>query len=48
MAIKGRRRPAHSQGRRILRKFILSAVLTIAAVLLTVVPALADNIGPGI
>jgi hypothetical protein len=48
MATKGRRRPAHRQGSRIVRKFILSAVLTIAAVLLTVVPALADNIGPGI
>jgi hypothetical protein len=31
-----------------MRKFILAAVLTIAAVLLTVAPALADNIGPGI
>jgi hypothetical protein len=48
MAAKGRRRPTHIQGRRILRKFILSAVLTIAAVLLTVVPALADSVGPGI
>ena len=31
-----------------MRKLIISAVLTIAAVILTVVPALADSIGPGI
>jgi hypothetical protein len=31
-----------------MRKLILSAVLTIAAVLLTVVPVLADSIGPGV
>jgi hypothetical protein len=31
-----------------MRKLILSAVLTLAAVILTVVPALADSIGPGI
>jgi len=31
-----------------MRKLILSAVLTIAAVLLTVVPVLADTIGPGV
>jgi hypothetical protein len=48
MAPKGRRGPAHIQGRRFMRKVIISAVLTIAAGLLTVVPALADNIGPGI
>jgi hypothetical protein len=31
-----------------MRKLILSAVLTLVAVMLTVVPALADSIGPGI
>jgi hypothetical protein len=31
-----------------MRKLIISAVLTIAAVILTVVPVLADSIGPGI
>jgi hypothetical protein len=31
-----------------MRKLILSAVLTIAAVLLTVVPVLADSVGPGV
>jgi hypothetical protein len=31
-----------------MRKLILSAVLTIAALLLTVGPVLADSIGPGI
>ena len=31
-----------------MRKFFLSAVLTIAAVVLTVVPVLADSVGPGI
>jgi hypothetical protein len=31
-----------------MRKFILAAVLTVAAVVLTMVPALADSIGPGI
>jgi hypothetical protein len=31
-----------------MRKLILTAVLTIAAVLLTVVPVLADTVGPGV
>jgi hypothetical protein len=31
-----------------MRKFILSAVLTIAAVILSIVPVLADSTGPGI
>jgi hypothetical protein len=31
-----------------MRKLILSAVLTIVVVVLTVVPVLADTIGPGI
>ena len=31
-----------------MRKLILSAVLTIAAVILTVLPVLADSTGPGI
>lgn len=31
-----------------MRKFILAAVLTVAAVVLTIVPVLADTIGPGI
>ena len=48
MARKGWRSLAHTQGRRFMRKLILSAVLTIAAVLLTVVPVLADTIGPGV
>ena len=48
MAPKGRPGPAHCQGRRFMRKFILSAVLTIAAVILSIVPVLADSTGPGI
>jgi len=31
-----------------MRKLILSIVLTVAAVILTVVPVLADSAGPGI
>jgi hypothetical protein len=31
-----------------MRKLILAAVLTVAAVVLTIVPVLADSIGPGI
>jgi hypothetical protein len=31
-----------------MRKLILTAVLTIAAVILTVVPVLADSVGPGV
>jgi hypothetical protein len=31
-----------------MRKFMLAAVLTVAAVILTIVPVLADSIGPGI
>jgi hypothetical protein len=31
-----------------MRKLILSVVLTVTAVILSVVPALADSIGPGI
>jgi hypothetical protein len=31
-----------------MRKFILSAVLTVAAVILSVVPVLADSVGPGV
>jgi hypothetical protein len=31
-----------------MRKFILSAVLTLVVVILTVAPVLADSIGPGI
>jgi hypothetical protein len=31
-----------------MRKFILSVVLTVAAVILSVVPVLADSAGPGI
>ena len=31
-----------------MRKLILSAVLTLVAVMLTVAPVLADSIGPGI
>jgi len=31
-----------------MRKLILSAVLTLAAVILTVLPVLADSAGPGI
>lgn len=31
-----------------MRKLIISAVLTIVAVMLTVAPVLADSIGPGI
>jgi len=31
-----------------MRKFILAAVLTVLAVVLTVAPVLADSIGPGI
>jgi hypothetical protein len=31
-----------------MRKLILSAVLTLLAVLLTVAPVLADSIGPGV
>jgi len=31
-----------------MRRFILAAVLTVAAVVLTIVPVLADSIGPGI
>jgi hypothetical protein len=31
-----------------MRKLILSAVLTVAAVILSVVPVLADSIGPGV
>jgi hypothetical protein len=31
-----------------MRKLIISAVLTIAAVILTVLPVLADSAGPGI
>ena len=31
-----------------MRKLILSAVLTIAAVILTILPVLADSTGPGI
>lgn len=31
-----------------MRKLIISALLTIVAVVLTVVPVLADSVGPGI
>jgi hypothetical protein len=31
-----------------MRKLILSAVLTVAAVILSVVPVLADSVGPGV
>jgi hypothetical protein len=31
-----------------MRKLIISAILTIAAVILTVLPVLADSAGPGI
>ena len=31
-----------------MRKLIISAVLTVAAVILSVVPVLADSIGPGV
>jgi hypothetical protein len=31
-----------------MRKLILSVVLTVVAVILTVVPVLADSIGPGV
>jgi hypothetical protein len=31
-----------------MRKLILSVVLTVAAVILSVVPVLADSIGPGV
>jgi hypothetical protein len=31
-----------------MRKLILSIVLTVAAVILSVVPALADSVGPGV
>ena len=48
MAPKGWRSLAHTQGRRYMRKLILSAVLTIAAVILTILPVLADSAGPGI
>jgi hypothetical protein len=48
MASNGRRRPAHSKGGVFMRKFILAAVLTLAALLLTIGPALADSTGPGI
>jgi len=31
-----------------MRKLILSIVLTVAAVILTMVPVLADSVGPGV
>jgi hypothetical protein len=31
-----------------MRKLILTAVLTVAAVILSVVPVLADSVGPGV
>jgi hypothetical protein len=48
MAITGRRGPAHCQGRRFMRKLIITAVLTVAAVILSVMPVLADSTGPGV
>lgn len=48
MAPKDRRSPGHFIGSRYMRKLILSAVLTIVAVILTVAPVLADSAGPGI
>ena len=48
MAPKGGRRPAHFTGDAKMRKLILTAVLTIAAVILSVMPVFADSAGPGI
>ncbi len=48
MAPKGRATSGPFHGRRNMRKLILSAVLTIAAVILTILPVLADSTGPGI